>query len=333
MRRAALALLVSFLLAASGPSPVRADLEDVPYTVVRGDTGHRIARRFGLSLAELVALNDDRSLDRLRPGETLVVGRAHHHTHRVLPGETLERIASRWEVEPAHLSAWNGIGRARALETGAELDVWSPLSRPPSESRGSVHTGSLEHGIVVPPHTGYRVHDERRAWVTTFVAAALVDGFDALRTRFPRSPAIEIRDASLEHGGPMREHRSHTSGRDVDMSYFRLSCASASECGHRWTRSDALDAEREWALLEHWIRADLLEYVFVDYELQGPLYDAARAAGASRAELDRWFQYPRGESSRMGLIRHVPRHADHLHVRFACAPYDDACEPSDGSGG
>lgn len=123
MRRVALALLVSFVLAATGAAPVRADLEDVPYTVVRGDTGHRIARRFGLTLAELVALNDDRSLERLRPGDVLVVGRAHHHTHRVLPGETLERIASRWEVEPAHLSAWNALGRARALETGAELDV------------------------------------------------------------------------------------------------------------------------------------------------------------------------------------------------------------------
>lgn len=333
MRRAALALVLSLLVALGASGPVRADLTNVPYIVARGDTGHRIARRFGLTLAELVELNDGRSLERLRPGETLVVGRAHHHVHRVLPGETLERIASRWEVDAARLAILNGLGRHAALEAGRELDVYSPLSRPPSESRGSVHDGALEHGIVVPPHPGYTVHDARRAWVTTFVATALVDGFSALRARFPRAAAIEIRDASFEHGGPMREHRSHTSGRDVDMSYFRLSCAHATECGHRWTGADTLDAERQWALLEHWIRAGVVEYVFVDHALQRPLREAAAAAGASRAELDRWFQYPRGEDARYGLIRHVPRHADHLHVRFTCAPYDDACEPSDGSGG
>src|SRR5262245_4502569 len=48
MRRVALVLVVSLLLGLAGTAPVRADLEDVPYTVVRGDTGHRIARRFGL---------------------------------------------------------------------------------------------------------------------------------------------------------------------------------------------------------------------------------------------------------------------------------------------
>lgn len=333
MRRLGLAVLVWFLLAVAGSASVRADLEDVPYTVVRGDTGHRIARRFGLTLAELAALNEDRSLERLHPGDVLVVGRAHHHTHRVLPGDSLDRIAERWEVAPAHLLAWNGLSRAAALEAGRELDVWSPRARPPSESRGSVHAGTLESGVVVPPHAGYRVHDERRAWVTTFVAAAIVDGFEALRARVPGSPRVEIRDASFEHGGPMREHRSHTSGRDVDMSYFRHACAGGAECAHRFTRSDDLDAERQWALLEHWIRAGLVEYVFVDHALQRPLREAAEAAGATRAELERWFQYPRSEDSRTGLIRHVPRHADHLHVRFSCAPYDDACEPSDGSGG
>jgi len=92
---------------------------------------------------------------------------------------------------------------------------------------------------------------------------------------------------------------------------------------------ELLDAELQWTLLETWIRRDTVEYVFVDHDLQQPLYEAAREAGATRAELAAWFQWPRGPQVRAGLIRHVPRHVEHLHVRFACAARNGACVPSD----
>ena len=81
-------------------------------------------------------------------------------------------------------------------------------------------------------------------------------------------------------------------------------------------------------LVETWLRSDVVEYVFVDHELQEPLWHAARDAGATREELSRWFQWPRPAHVRTGVIRHVPRHAEHLHVRFARAPADDTCVPS-----
>ncbi|HMJ13227.1 MAG TPA: hypothetical protein VK524_17525, partial [Polyangiaceae bacterium] len=36
--------------------------------------------------------------------------------------------------------------------------------------------------------------------------------------------------------------------------------------------------------------------------------------------------YPRGPAFPAGVIRHVPNHANHVHVRFRCAPRDRACK-------
>jgi LysM repeat protein len=327
------ALAVALSAAPSfAPSRARADLSDVPYVVARGDTGHRIARRFGLRLPELAALNEGVDLEHLRAGQALVVGRGFRHAHRVLPGENVAAIASRWDVDVALVRAWNGLASGAALEAGDELTIYSDSAVPPSISIGRVDEGSLEHGVPIPSHDAWRVRTPGRAWVTHFVAEALVDGFEALRSTHPEAGRAEIRDASRPHGGHMREHHSHQSGRDVDIAYLRTRCRGE-DCGHHWTAPSELDAEAEWALLHAWIERDLVEYVFVDHALQAPLYEAAREAGASRAELSRWFQYPRAEDVRSGIIRHVPRHADHLHVRFVCAPYDAACVPSDGSGG
>ncbi len=91
--RTSFAAALIAILVALAPS-VRADMEDVPYRVSRGDTGHRIARRFGMRLPELAALKPDVDLEHLRPGMQLVVGHGFRHTHRVLPGEGVGAIGA-----------------------------------------------------------------------------------------------------------------------------------------------------------------------------------------------------------------------------------------------
>ena len=69
-----------------------------------------------------------------------------------------------------------------------------------------------------------------------------------------------------------------------------------------------------------------VEKVFLDYEVQGWLYAAARADGWSKARLLDVFQYPDGPYAKHGIVRHEPKHADHMHVRFRCAPADAGCK-------
>ena len=122
----------------------------------------------------------------------------------------------------------------------------------------------------------------------------------------------------------MGGHRSHQSGRDVDIAYYQTECAGP--CRLQPVDSLVLDATRQWRLLRHWLVHNQVEYIFIDYALQAALYAEAVATGASKSQLARWFQYPRGPAHSGGTIRHIRGHDDHLHVRFRCAADDDECQ-------
>ncbi len=320
-----LALMITLLVV---PTGARAELVDIPYTIVRGDTGRRIARRFGLTYAELRALNSERSLERLRVGEEIVVGRGHRHVHRVHAGEALSDIAGRYRVTIAELQRWNPGLRPARLARGQEIVLYSDREEPPSESVGEVDDGTLVNGVPLPTHPGFVVRHRERTFMTVDAAEHLLRAFDALRDEDEDAPRLQIGDASRARGGPLDQHRSHQSGRDVDVDYFYLRCRET--CGHHRLSPTELDADRQWRLIEPWLRDGVVEYIFIDHALQEPLYEAARRAGASRADLSRWFQWPHPADVRYGIIRHVPSHADHMHVRFACAPHDTSCVRSDG---
>ena len=122
----------------------------------------------------------------------------------------------------------------------------------------------------------------------------------------------------------MRDHRSHQSGRDVDISFYQARCPNGI-CPMRNLGPEDLDAERQWALFEAWLKSDQVELILMDHSLQRPLYEEARRRGATRAQLERWFQYPRSRHDRQGIIRHYPRHRNHAHVRFVCPDTDESC--------
>ena len=122
----------------------------------------------------------------------------------------------------------------------------------------------------------------------------------------------------------MKGHHSHQSGRDADIAYYARDCG-LKPCAFRNLTPAGLDAGRQWTLLRYWLRRNMVEAVFIDYRLQKPLYRLARQQGATREQLERWFQYPRGRGHPGGIVRHYPKHADHIHVRFACHHTDGRC--------
>ena len=311
------------LLVLGLPSEGFAQLVRVPCVMAEGETVDAIASRFHVTLDDLAELNRDTNLEQVEPGVELAVGWGERVEHRVARGDTLLRLARRYGVSATDISRWNTLGDPRRLRADTTLVIYAWPHIPPSSSIGRPSRGRLENGLQLRNGPYWEIHDRARAYMTRDAALALERGYRAAAERFPGTPRIEIRDASVEHGGPLRGHHSHQSGRDIDVAYFRVGCSRA--CTHGRVSPDQLDAARQWAVLEAWLRAGAVEYVFIDHALQEPLYRAARAAGATQEELARWFQWPSEAERHVGVIRHAHGHRDHMHVRFACAEHDELC--------
>lgn len=289
-------------------------------TVADGETAPQLAQRLGVSLDALARANPDLGFDALSAGDELRVPPARIAMHEVRRGETLGRIARRHRVRLEQLVAWNPRVEQRLL-AGARLEIRRQAA---SESVGTPTCGGIVAGMRARPHRGYVLRNPARSWATERTIARLESAFEALLRAHPRASRVRVHDLSLPGGGPIDDHRSHHSGRDVDITYHQRRCDPTDGCPLQVLAPDQLDVTRQWALLRHWLRRGEAEAIFIDYALQAPLYREAQRRGASAEELARWFQYPR-RGRPEGVIRHFPNHRDHLHVRFACHESERRC--------
>ncbi len=108
------------------------------YTVQRGDTLYSIARRFGITVAELAEMNGLADVDRIRPGQVLRVSRASPKAHlqdvrtafyTVQAGDTLWSIARRHGTTAAQIAQLNGIAEDGILQIGQTLRLPAASSR------------------------------------------------------------------------------------------------------------------------------------------------------------------------------------------------------------
>lgn len=299
--------------------------EGFTYVVAPGDTLSHIAVRFELTLEALLAHNPGLNPDRIRAGQRLrIVNGRRLVRHVVERGESLARVAEQYEVRPDEVLRWNTGLRGDRLSAGRELVIYTRVPESRSRSIGSPDAGQLEHARPMPlRHPAFVVRTPARAFGTDETVRWIVEAFDAVRARHPDAPPVEVHDLSFREGGPINGHHSHESGRDADISYYQRACRDV--CRFRRIGPDQLDVERQWALFSHWIEQGVVENIFMDHDLAAALYEHARSIGVSRADLSRWFQYPRPIELRYGIIRHHPQHADHFHVRFVCHHTDPDC--------
>lgn len=296
------------------------------YHVQRGDVLGVLAQRFGMSLATLVDQNPGLDPDRIHEGQALIISTGRRRlVHRIERGENLSRIAAQYEVSVDELLGWNPRLSRNRIRRGQPLVVYTPIPDSRSESIGTPSHGQLVDGVRLSPHPGYVIRDRARAYGTAETIRWVRDGFDAVTRRHPNAPRVRVHDISDENGGFLDGHRSHQSGRDVDISLYHQSCGPTG-CPFRNPGMSGMDVAAQWTLLEHWLERDMLEAVFLDYALQSVLYRYAKKHGATKEELNRWFQYPKGRTHPAGVIRHYPKHSDHLHVRFVCHDTDESCK-------
>lgn len=197
------------------------------------------------------------------------------------------------------------------------------------QSIGACWYGRLRDASKLSEHERWYIRRPQRAYGTAatigFVERVLADIAD----RFPDIHPIAIGDISAEQGGKISEHSSHQSGRDIDIGLIFTHKPEGYPQSFVVGTADNLDLEATFVLVEEFAKTaaepEGAQMIFLDYDVQGLLYRWALENGEAEDYLAKLFQYPRGRTAAVGLVRHEPHHADHIHVRFRCPRSDSAC--------
>lgn len=180
-----------------------------------------------------------------------------------------------------------------------------------SMSVGKPSAGVLVNGVQMPEGPYWKLIDPARAWGTKESIDAIEKAITKVNEQFPiGTPPVSIGHVSAKNGGYLSPHKSHQAGRDVDIGYYYTNT-------NAWfARATAqnLDKPRTWALVKAFAQSDV-DMIFIDSSIQKILRDYALANGEDKDFVDRVFQV--GSHQQRTIVRHIPGHATHLHVRFA----------------
>jgi len=345
---------VALILANASSAAAESNQGGAVYRVAKGDILSRIARRKGCSDAQLQAANGFGNKNVIYAGQSLVIpecgagstskgsskgskGKATQEfvRHRVNKGESLSRIAKRYGCSPDDIRLRNNI-RGNTIHPGMELVVprgrggKAAIEVKKGQSVGKPHRGSLSGGVQLTSDRAYYRRRTARTWGASHTVAYTKQAIASVRARYPKIHRLAIGDLSHSNGGALSGHRSHQSGRDVDIGlYYKRKPAGYPKefvpgtaknlnLAATWTLVDALLATRKLA--------GGVEHIFLDYKVQGMLYRYAKEQGVKKTLLAEVFQYPHGKGHGGTLIQHVAAHDDHLHVRYKCPKGDGGCK-------
>lgn len=199
----------------------------------------------------------------------------------------------------------------------------NPAASGKAQSVGLPNKGKLVRGIQLKSTNWYTVRTPEETWGSSNTINLLHNALVRFRANSNYKRELIVQDISKKGGGKFAPHRSHQSGRDVDI---RLP-ANRHVAPHGVPRKiKQVDWAAAWTLVHELIKSGEVEYIFLNYDRQKHLYRAAKRAGVSKKLLARWIQYPtHSKSQRSGLVRHAKGHSVHIHVRFRCGKHERRC--------
>lgn len=232
-----------------------------------------------------------------------------------------------------------GVAAPRESLDYMPRDTW-----PDSISCGAANRGAL-HGAVLLPRAGVGYVTPEPWWSrgrrygTAELVGVIMRAAATVEQHHPGG-LLGVADLSAETGGVLAGHRSHQSGRDVDLVFYALDPAGspfppdqhmayyAHSGAGQYARAPSFEreiAERYFDLARNWalVRALLtdaeseVEHIFVSSRVRRWMLDYAQQIGESEelvTRAARVLRKPRG----------VDGHNDHMHVRVRCSEGDEA---------
>lgn len=197
------------------------------------------------------------------------------------------------------------------------------------QSFGAAWNGYLKNPVKLTLGDGAYIRRPYRAFGTRTTVDFTKQAIEETIELHPKAHVLAVGDLSAHFGGPVSDHRSHQSGRDVDLGlFYKKKPAGYPNAFIDGTEAN-LDAPAMWTLINKLTRTANKDggvwAIFLDYDVQGVIYRWAKRHGVSDDRLDRVFQYPHGRWAGQGIVRHYRNHAHHLHVRFKCTKAETSC--------
>ncbi len=301
------------------------------YSVRSGDHLGKIAGQFGVRAADIKRLNAKVKAkpNELKVGQKILVcpeiapHLLEEGSYVVKKGDSWSEIAEKYGMKVQELKDLQKGAMRKRIDAGKDLQPGDELTvlidrgilgafAPPDEDKGV-----LKIGVALDPGKHYYIKRPHLAFGTSHTIKAIKAAISryAQQKGMKGGPQIHVGDISARGGGPLKGHKSHQKGLDVDVGLV-LRGDDAGEVRFLTGRADNLDIARTWTLLKAFIDTNEVRAIFLDYGLQKLLYEHAKKKGVREATLDELFQYPRGKGRSYGIIRHWKGHRDHFHVRF-----------------
>ncbi len=315
------------------------------HRVVKRETVEQLALRYRVKASSLRSwnkLDEDEQPEegsKLRVFSAITTPPREPVEYTLREGESWVSISRPFGANPADVRRYNYYRVRRNLDPGEVVVVWAdPMIRdaiarddpppgpaaeirPGGYSYGFPHRGQLINGVRIPESEAYVLRYPNSAWGTTWAVRATVTALHGFREKSGYGGLVRLGTMSRQRGGDVGGHRSHQSGRDLDVR-LPLRAELNQQLKPSKRRVDWLAT---WRLIDAFLETGKVKVIFFDYRRQKLIYRAAKESGVSEEELDEVLQWPIGRGELDGKVRHSSGHTGHIHVRFTCAPYETEC--------
>lgn len=335
------------VLAAAGPVEIPERPTLIRHRVRQRERLSHLAIRYGVTRKDLLRWNPTLPEDAVYPSKrrTLKIRARRLPPPRVKvryvvqEGENWMDVAAKFHVPHRDVHAYNW--NLRELQTGQEIVLWidpgwpqtiHPGEGPPipetfdvpagALSVGRPNRGRLQDGVLLPESDLYtRKTPTTGLWGSSHTILQIDRAFAAFRHDTGYEGEVVIGALSRKRGGRFSPHRSHQSGRDIDI---RLPLwPGASPEGP--PGPDEIDWYATWGLVRAFIDTEQVDTIFLDISRHRFLYEAARGMGETPESLESVIKWPRWTGDSRPVVRHSKGHDTHIHVRILCGPDEPRC--------
>ncbi len=237
--------------------------------------------------------------------------------------QTVNDLAIKWGVRTEHLVELNPkLANRGTVQTGERYLVFRENPAEPTKSIGAPNRGRLANGLPLPEGEYWEFRpSRRRSYGTPITIESLVSAFEAYGEAYPDADPIRIGEISAKTGGRAHPHKSHRTGRDVDIGYV---LRDPPEEGWRHATAKDFDVARNWTFIKALAATGQVQQIFVSSSLIELLRKHA-AKEMTDEEMAQFFWMKDGGPQQTPLLKHQNGHRDHMHVRFACNDDNKHC--------